>query len=101
MQYQSITNVIKSVLLVLLMIMPMHGDASSQTSPHYTEIHTGITFYGPVLSNGFRFGMVMPEQPTTDFILQLESPLKDGAGWGGVTLGISMIGPLILVTWYA
>jgi hypothetical protein len=44
--------------------------------------------------------MMMPQQPTTDFIAQLVVPLTDGAGWGGVSLGSDMTGPLLLATWY-
>ncbi|KAL2162454.1 hypothetical protein VTH06DRAFT_7367 [Thermothelomyces fergusii] len=66
---------------------------------HYTDVHTSIRFYGHAEPGGYLFGMVMPERPTTDFIAQLVAPLNHSQGWGGVSLGDSMIGPLLLVTW--
>ncbi len=65
----------------------------------YTDVDTGIAFNGHVSPTGYRFGMMLPQQPTTDFIAQLVSPLTDGAGWGGVSLGSSMTGPLLLAAW--
>ncbi len=67
----------------------------------YTDVDTGIAFNGHNSPTGYRFGIMMPRQPTTDFIAQLVSPLNDGAGWGGVSLGSSMVGPLLLVAWQA
>ncbi|KAK4126749.1 iron reductase domain protein, partial [Parathielavia appendiculata] len=68
----------------------------------YIDVETGITFYGlgsPASPTGYSFGMLLPQSPTTDFIAQIISPLTDGDGWGGVSLGSSMVGPLLLVTW--
>lgn len=86
------------LLLTLPAVITAQGLPSSQIGL-YIDIDTGIKLYGAVLSNGYRFGMVMPSEPTTDFIMQLISPLQDGAGWGGVSLQGSMRGPLLLVTW--
>ncbi|KAK3305310.1 uncharacterized protein B0T15DRAFT_555382 [Chaetomium strumarium] len=60
---------------------------------------TGIAFSGYSYKSGYGFGMVMPKQPTTDFIAQIVSPLADSAGWAGVSFDSSMVGPLLLVTW--
>ncbi|KAK4133975.1 iron reductase domain protein, partial [Trichocladium antarcticum] len=65
----------------------------------YTDINTNITFYGHAPPSGYRFGMVLPEEPTGDVILQIVAPLQDGAGWGGLSFGSSMIGPLLFATW--
>ena len=72
---------------------------STITIRSYTDVDTGIAFNGHGAPSGYRFGMMMPQQPTTDFIAQLVSPLTDGAGWGDVSLGSSMAGPLLLVAW--
>ncbi|AEO64602.1 uncharacterized protein THITE_2027819, partial [Thermothielavioides terrestris NRRL 8126] len=65
----------------------------------YTDIDTGITFHGYVPQSAYRFGMVLPQEPTTDFIAQLVSPLSDKGGWGGIGFASSMIGTLLLATW--
>ena len=80
----------------------MHAQSanpSTVTIRSYTDVDTGIAFNGHSSPSGYRFGMMMPQQPTTDFIAQLVSPLTDDAGWGGVSLGSSMAGPLLLVAW--
>ncbi len=61
--------------------------------------NTDIAFNQHKSPSGYLFGMMMPQKPTTDFIAQIVSPLTNGAGWGGVSLGGSMVGPLLLVTW--
>jgi hypothetical protein len=44
--------------------------------------------------------MILPQNPTTDLIAQIITPLAaGGSGWGGVSLGSRMRGPLLLVTW--
>ena len=75
------------------------ASSSTITISSYTDVDTGIAFNGYDSPTGYQFGMIMPQQPTTDFIAQLVSPLTDGAGWGGVSLGGSMAGPLLLVAW--
>ncbi|KAK3395247.1 hypothetical protein B0H63DRAFT_371410, partial [Podospora didyma] len=66
----------------------------------YTDVNTGISFYGWSDSTGYRFGMVMPQQTQSDFIVQLVSPLNsNGAGWAGIDFGASMVGPLQIVAW--
>jgi hypothetical protein len=63
----------------------------------YTDV---IRLRGSASPNGYQFGMIMPQNPTTDFVAQIITPLgAGGSGWGGVSLGSSMRGPLLLVTW--
>ena len=98
MRCPATVEAVNSLFLTMTPSLTVREDAY----PHarrYTDIDTGITFYGHVLDTGYRFGMVLPEQPTADMIMQLVAPLKDGAGWGGVGFGSSMIGPLLFVTW--
>jgi hypothetical protein len=91
---------VKSIFSLWAAAFPAPTAASSDTRPHaYTDLNTGIAFNGHGSQSDWVFGMMLPEQPTTDFIAQLVSPLDDGAGWGGVSLGSSMTGPLLLVTW--
>lgn len=65
----------------------------------YTDAETNITFLGYSTSTGFQFGMVLPSSPTTDLVVQLVSPLKDGGGWGSVDFGSEMTGYLMIVAW--
>lgn len=69
-----------------------------QTAP-YKDSLTGITFTGFADGTGYQFGMVLPESPTTDFVVQLISPLTKGAGWAGIDFGASMTGRLLVVAW--
>lgn len=65
----------------------------------YTDAETNITFLGYSTSTGFKFGMALPSSPTTDLVVQLVSPLKDGGGWGSVDFGSEMTGYLMIVAW--
>lgn len=66
----------------------------------YAAVNTDITPGGTGSPNGYQFGMIIPQKPTTDFIAQIVAPLgAGGSGWGGVSLGSRMRGPLLLVTW--
>lgn len=87
-------------LLAYVAGMILNVSALSAQTGSYTDMDTGITFYGHVLEAGYRFGMVMPETPTTDFIVQIVSPSANKVGWGGISLGSSMVGTLLLATWY-
>ncbi|GAB1316292.1 hypothetical protein MFIFM68171_06502 [Madurella fahalii] len=91
-------TIVDSLMLALPAVISAQGLPSSQTGT-YTDVDTGIRLYGNLLSNGYRFGMVMPKEPTTDFIVQLVSPLLNGVGWGGISFQSSMRGPLLLVAW--
>ena len=79
--------------------MPAEG-APQWLAGSYTDVDTGIRLRETASPNGYQFGMIMPQQPTTDFVAQIITPLgAGGSGWGGVSLGSSMRGPLLLVTW--
>jgi hypothetical protein len=66
----------------------------------YPDANPGIRLRGTASPNGYQFGMILPQNPTTDLIAQIITPLAaGGSGWGGVSLGSSMRGPLLLVTW--
>ncbi|KAK4148961.1 hypothetical protein C8A00DRAFT_19294 [Chaetomidium leptoderma] len=98
MKYPNFSSALTALLLAWAAATPADTASSSQPGL-YTDVDTGITFYGFDLTTGYRFGLVMPQQPTADFIAQLVSPLTDGGGWGGVSLGAHMTGPLLIVTW--
>lgn len=74
--------------------------AVAQQSHSYTDSNTGITFqtYWDAAGSGFSFGVALPEDDsTTDFIGQIVTPVTEG--WGGVSLGGSMSGHLLVVAW--
>jgi cellobiose dehydrogenase (acceptor) len=98
MSYQRHSWLLNILLLTWAATWLTNTAASSPTS-HYIDVVTGITFYSLESPTGYLFGMMMPQHPTTDFIAQIVTPLADGAGWGGVSFGGSMVGPLLLVTW--
>ncbi|KAK3332396.1 hypothetical protein B0T19DRAFT_482681 [Cercophora scortea] len=78
-------------------IQPRAGPA--QTTP-YTDVNTGISFLGWADGTGYQFGIVLPKDPkSTDFIVQLISPLRNGAGWVGIDFGSTMVGHLMIVAW--
>ncbi|KAF3766935.1 hypothetical protein M406DRAFT_29332, partial [Cryphonectria parasitica EP155] len=65
----------------------------------YTDAETNITFLGYETTTGFKFGMALPASPTTDLIVQIISPLKNGGGWGGIDFGSEMTGYLMIAAW--
>ncbi|KAH7070047.1 choline dehydrogenase [Paraphoma chrysanthemicola] len=73
--------------------------AVAQTSAPYTDAKTGITFNGYQHASGFTFGIALPENPTTDFIAQIQAPITNGGGWAGFSLGQSMTGNLLVVAY--
>lgn len=73
--------------------------AAAQTSSPYRDENTGITFNGYQSTSGFRFGIALPENPTTDFIAQIQAPITNGGGWAGFSMGQSMTGNLLVVAW--
>ncbi|KAL2178312.1 uncharacterized protein P884DRAFT_197807 [Thermothelomyces heterothallicus CBS 202.75] len=85
--------------LLSTLLLTYYGLAVRGQGLYYTDIHTTIRFYGHGEPGGYLFGMVTPRRPTTDFVAQLVAPLNHSDGWGGVSLGDSMTGPLLLVTW--
>jgi len=92
----------RSVLLTLsaLVASALAADGSNYPqAKQYKDANTGITFLGFADGTGYQFGMAMPQSPATDFIAQLVSPLKNGAGWAGIDFGESMTGHLMVVAW--
>ncbi|KAF7888092.1 uncharacterized protein EAF02_002633 [Botrytis sinoallii] len=65
----------------------------------YVDANTGITFEGATDTTGFRFGMVMEANATSDFIGQIVIPSTAGSGYGGVSLTGSMVGSMLIVAW--
>ncbi|KAK4032587.1 hypothetical protein C8A01DRAFT_50642 [Parachaetomium inaequale] len=95
MQYPRPRTILSALSLICTAAVPARGGSAKS----YIDVDTGTSFFGHVEPSGYLFGMMTPQQPTTDFIAQLVVPLTNGAGWGGVSLGSSMNGPLLLVTW--
>lgn len=74
--------------------------AFAQTSSSYTDDKTGIDFRGYTNAlTGFTFGIALPENPTTDFIAQIQAPITNGGGWAGFSMGQSMTGNPLVVAW--
>jgi cellobiose dehydrogenase (acceptor) len=73
--------------------------AAAQTSSPYTDARTGITFNGYQHASGYTFGIALPENPTTDFIAQIQAPITNGGGWAGFSMGQSMTGNLLVVAY--
>jgi cellobiose dehydrogenase (acceptor) len=75
--------------------------AAAQTSSTYTDDKTGISFNGYTdPTTGYRLGLALPENPTTDFIAQIVAPVNlTGGGWGGFSMGQTMSGNLLVVAW--
>ncbi|RDL38364.1 Uncharacterized protein BP5553_02704 [Venustampulla echinocandica] len=86
--------------LRVLFFLPSLTLAASATTSTFTDTDTGITFqrfFGA--KTQFGFGIALPENPTTDFIGQMDFPTPANAGWGGISLADEMVGPLLLVAW--
>lgn len=73
----------------------------AQSSSPFTDDKTGITFNGYTHpTTGYRLGLALPENPTTDFIGQIVAPINStGGGWAGFSMGQSMTGNLLVVAW--
>ena len=65
----------------------------------FTDEASGITFNGISHASGYRFGIAVPENPTTDFIAQIVAPVNSTGGWGGFGMGSSMRNNLLVVAW--
>jgi cellobiose dehydrogenase (acceptor) len=59
---------------------------AAQTSSQFTDENTGITFNGYQHISGYRFGIALPEKPTTDFIAQVQAPITNDGGWAGFSM---------------
>lgn len=73
--------------------------AAAQVASPYTDEKSGITFNGYMDSTGYRMGISLPEDPTTDLIAQIVVPVSNDGGWGGFALGSTMVGSLLIVAW--
>lgn len=74
--------------------------ATAQTAAAvYTDEKTGITFNGLSHSSGFKLGFALPEDPTTDLIAQMITPITNDGGYAGFPLGQSMVGTVLVVAW--
>ncbi|KAI0018443.1 GMC oxidoreductase [Xylariomycetidae sp. FL0641] len=85
-----------SSLLSLLAVGRLAAAAVKSTVP-YTDDKTGITFQGYSDEDGFRFGIAVPEEVTTDFIGQIQASITEG--WAGVSLNQGMIDALLIATY--
>jgi hypothetical protein len=86
--------------LSLLAFLVTARRTAAQTTEPFTDPLTGIVFqrfFGARTS--FGFGIALPENPTTDFIGQLDVPMPNGEGWAGISLQEDMVDPLLLVAW--
>ncbi|TGO59962.1 hypothetical protein BOTNAR_0153g00160 [Botryotinia narcissicola] len=82
-----------------LLTLGFAARALAQTAISYVDANTGITFEGAKDTTGFRFGMVMEANATSDFIGQIVIPSTAGSGYGGVSLTGSMVGSMLIVAW--
>ncbi|KAH6629088.1 choline dehydrogenase [Boeremia exigua] len=72
----------------------------AQVSVPYTDPKTGIDFRGYIdARTGYHLGIALPENPTTDFIAQIQAPITNDGGWAGFSMGQSMTGNLLVVAY--
>ncbi|KAI9648095.1 hypothetical protein NHQ30_002724 [Ciborinia camelliae] len=82
-----------------LLTLGFAARALAQTAASYVDANTGITFEGVTDTTGFKFGMVMEANATSDFIGQIVFPSTDGSGYAGVSLTGDMVGSMLIVAW--
>ncbi|KAB8304356.1 hypothetical protein EYC80_003765 [Monilinia laxa] len=82
-----------------LLTLGFAAKALAQTAASYVDANTGITFEGATDKTGFRFGMAMEANATSDFIGQIVFPSTGGSGYGGVSLTGSMVGSMLIAAW--
>jgi len=84
------------------------GSAVAQAASGYTDSKTGIKFWQLDVSDeaapgGYQYGVALPAVSQTqyqnEFIGHIKSGLTNGAGWAGISMGPTMTGNLLLVTW--
>lgn len=86
--------------LNLIAIATITHRTSAQSTDPFTDPLTGIEFqrfFGAKTS--FGFGIALPQNPSTDFIGQLDVPMPNGQGWAGISLQDDMVDPLLIVAW--
>ncbi|KAK6194038.1 hypothetical protein LQW54_011840 [Pestalotiopsis sp. IQ-011] len=72
------------------------GARGQQTGASYVDPITGFTFWRYVNGN-YTFGLVFPEDVTTDFIGQFSVSATEG--WAGCSLGGTMLNSLLVVAY--
>ncbi|OJJ33726.1 hypothetical protein ASPWEDRAFT_28927 [Aspergillus wentii DTO 134E9] len=74
--------------------------AAGTNSSAYTDSASGMEFQRWCDDDtGFCFGIALPETVKSDFIGQLDVPLSNSKGWGGVSLMPSMLSSLMIAAW--
>ncbi|KAH7347033.1 hypothetical protein BKA66DRAFT_447657 [Pyrenochaeta sp. MPI-SDFR-AT-0127] len=82
------------ILASLLFALSLAGIQAQSTTP-FTDAATGITFQ-QYSTNGFSFGIALPEEAGTDFIGRISA---ETTGWAGITLTGSMRNSVLAVAW--
>lgn len=84
------------------------GSVVAQSASQYVDSKTGIKFWQLDVSDesapgGYQYGVALPAVSQTqyqdEFIGHISSGLTNGAGWAGFSMGPTMTGNLLLVTW--
>ncbi|KAF2690244.1 carbohydrate-binding module family 1 protein [Lentithecium fluviatile CBS 122367] len=90
---------ILSTLAFALSLAGTHAQITASES--FTDEKTGITFQqGKHPSNGYAFGIALPEVGGSDFIGRIAAPIGTSlGGWGGFSLTSSMTGGLLVVAY--
>ncbi|KLU90221.1 hypothetical protein MAPG_09185 [Magnaporthiopsis poae ATCC 64411] len=72
---------------------------AQQSSSAFTDPSTGIAFQSFSSSDGYSFGIALPEASagSTDFIGRISGNIKEG--WAGVSLGGAMVGKTLVTAW--
>lgn len=92
---------------ILSLVGLLAASAVAQTS-QYVDSKTGIKFWQLDVSDesapgGYQYGVALPavsqSQYQNEFIGHIKSGLTNGAGWAGISMGPTMTGNLLLVTW--
>ncbi|KAH8648421.1 cellobiose dehydrogenase [Xylariales sp. PMI_506] len=65
---------------------------------NYTDSFSGMSFSG-YTDGDFVTGIALPDDPTTDLIVQIIGPANNSAGWGGFDFGTEMADRLLIIAW--
>ena len=81
-------------------LLALAAGSFAQSTTSFVDPMTDITFQAFTdPTTGYRFGIALPENPTTDFIAQLHAPLANSSGWVGADLGADMVNQLLIVAY--
>ena len=86
--------------LSLIALLATVRRSVAQSTETFTDPLTGIVFqrfFGA--ATNFGFGIALPENPSTDFIGQLDVAMPNREGWAGISLQEDMVDPLLIVAW--